>query len=816
MDNGTDEHGGRDGEENSDLFSVSSYGSGTSIPVITKVPLTKEEIRKRKLLRITYVVIAALLAAFAVWLFFFLRHLSAVDAAVHAAGDDGRVASIQEALELMDGDDDAESQAIKLRLRVMLLLAGEDEPLEPLSAELAALPEGDSDVAREHGIANTYLALVRGDLQAAMNHASSVVAQGSSADEAACARAMAARAVGNVDTALAAARIAVELRPESSRHVALFAELTARQDGPEAALAMLDELPADAQNAGSRIARARIMDRAGADIDQVAEQARAVLEDDGATRREKAWARLLLARAAAAAGDRVTARQQLNQANEVAPPGDESFTLGLAEAALRIGATVLAANVATRLPSPLSVDAGRRAQLTAELALAQHSLRAADAALEHAPADARTRLARARILQARGSIDEARELYRAAAAEPAYRVPATVHLAAMELERGDATEAAARVQPLLQEHPNHPDVVPVAVEAQLGLGRAAQAMELVTPALAAHPGDVRLLAAKAHVQMALEQWEEALSTLDSALGIEDDDADLHADRGRAARKLSRLVVAREAFDRALELSPSHPVALVGHLELDLLDFRPAQGRTILARIDEAELDSIEIERLRGRLLTMEIAGHSGIDAMREAQRTYRDDLSISLSLGWLYMQAEQYSTAVRTFTRFVGGDDQSVEAVLGRSLAQIRMRAGAPARAALDNLVEDLDEETLDAADRAELHAVLGRLAWSDHDRAGGEREAQAAIAIDRRNSEAHLILAEIADDRQQDSVAEYEAALIGRHPASRSLAVLAMREQEVTPPLCEQARRYRRAAPAGQYARGVWRVMRDCRHLEN
>jgi tetratricopeptide (TPR) repeat protein len=359
-------------------------------------------------------------------------------------------------------------------------------------------------------------------------------------------------------------------------------------------------------------------------------------------------------------------------------------------------------------------------------------------------------------------------------------------------------------------------VVPVAVEAQLGLQHATQAMELVTPALAQHPEDVRLLAAKAHVQMALEQWEEALATLDSALGIEDDDADLHADRGRAARKLSRLVVAREAFDRALELSPSHPVALVGRLELDLLDFRPAEGRTILTRIDEAELDSLEIERLRGRLLSMEIAGHSGADEMRRALRTHRDDLSLTLSLGWLYMQAEQYTPAVRAFTRFVGGDDQSFAAVLGRSLAQIRMRAAAPARATLDDLAEGLDESTLEPAERAQLHAVLGRLAWSDHDRAVGEREAQAALAIDRRNSEAHLILAEIAEDRQQDAVAEYEAALVGPHPASRSLAVLAMREDEVSPPLCDHARRYRRAAPAGQYARGVWRVLRECRRLEN
>src|SRR5690606_13574377 len=181
------------------------------------------------------------------------------------------------------------------------------------------------------------------------------------------------------------------------------------------------------------------------------EHAQAVLDDDAATEHETVWARLLLARAAAAAGDRVTTRQHLDAAHEAAPPGDELFTLGLAEAALRIGATQLARQVAASLPTPHSVDAGRRAQLSAELALAQRDLRAADAALRHAPEGPRTALARARLLEARGQIDEARTLYGTAAADPGLRVSATGYLASMELAAGNAREAIARVGPLLSE-----------------------------------------------------------------------------------------------------------------------------------------------------------------------------------------------------------------------------------------------------------------------------------------------------------------------------------------------------------------------------
>jgi tetratricopeptide (TPR) repeat protein len=798
-------------DDESDLFSTRPYDSGTSIPVIVKVPLTKEEIQRKRLLRITYAAIGVVTVAFLIWLAFYLQHAWAIERAVEAASSDGRNASIREAIELLEGEDDAESQAIQLRLRSMLVLSGEEEPTEPIATALAALPN-DSDVQRERGIAETYLALARGDLAAARQKASEIVARGGYAAEAARARALAARFVGNVEQAQAAARIAVDLQPEAPRHVALLAELMARAGQTEQALARLDQLPDAAENAAVHIARARIMDNTGANGAQMTQLAQRVLEDEAATMHEKAWARLLLARAAAADGDRITARRHLDQASEVAPPGDELFTLGLTEAALRIDAEHLAQQVAQRLPSPLSVDAGRRAQLSAELALSRHDLRAAASAIEHCPAGARTSLARGRLLEARAQIDRARALYEEAAQDAGYRVPATVHLAAMELAQGNAAAAVERIAPMLEEHPNHSDVVPVAVEAQLGLRQPQRAMELVAPALDAHPEDVRLLGAKAHVQMALAQWEQALETLDTALRIQSDDADLHADRGRAARELSRLEVAREAYDAALALNESHPAALIGRLELDLVQQRPADGVPILERIDRAEVRSVTVERLRGRLLAMRVAGQSGVNAVRTAARDHADDYSIVMSLGWLYMQAEQYSIAVRTFGRVIQGDTPPLEAVLARVLAQVRMRAAAPARSALEAATEGLDETTLEPAVRAELHAVLGRIAQADDQRALAQQEAQRALEIDRNNSEAHLILADLLADREQDDSAELSAALVGPHPASRPLGSLAIREEQVNDTTCEYAERYRDAAPAGQYARGVARVLRDCR----
>ncbi|MGE0784704.1 MAG: tetratricopeptide repeat protein [Sandaracinaceae bacterium] len=801
-------------DEQSDLFSVKGYHSGASIPSIDKVPETKEEIRRRRIARITYAVIAVVTVIVAVLLYLYFSHRAEVLAALEAASDDGRTASIHEALSLIESDSSAEGEAQRLRLRTMLVLAGEEEDSDAIRGALEALGGDNDDVAKERHIGLTYLALAQGNLEASMEHASHIVVHGDNAAEAARARAMAARAVGNVEQALAAARIAVEQRPQAPRHVALFAELTARSGDEAAAIARLEELPEANRTPETRIARARILDRGGEHLDEVVADANAVLEADDATDHERAWARLLLARAAAAQGDRVTARSHLEQAAEVAPPGDELFTLTLVEAALRMGANRFAAEQAERLPSPLSTDAGRRAQLSCELALAEHSLRDAESALRHAPESPRTALARARLFEARGDSAAARPLYEQAAADASLRVPATVRLASMELSHGDAAEAVQRVDPLLREFPNHPDVVPVAVEARLALGQAEPAMELVTPALTAHPEDVRLLGAKAHVQMALERWEDALATFDSALRIESDDADLHADRGRAAQHLLRLEVAREAYDAALALSPSHPQALLGRLQLDVDAFRLADARQILGRLEDGELTGLLAHQLRARLLVMEIAGRSGIRVVRGSLDEHRDDPTLVMALGWLYMQAEQFADAVRTFSRLTGGDEAPIHAVLARALAQVRMRASNPAQAALESLSEGLDEESLDAQVRCDLHAVRARLAWSGDDRTGALREARAAIDADRRCAEAHLVLAEVAADRDEDATDEYTASLDGPHPPSRGLAALAIHVETPDAATCAYASRYHHAAPEGQFSRGIWRVERDCRAL--
>lgn len=797
-------------EDRSDLFSVKAYSGGVSIPRIDRVPPTREE-RMRQLAVRTAIAIATLVAlALVIAVSWWAIHRMRIGSALAEASDTGRVAALEHALALLEevGGDTVEAR--RVQVRGMLRMAG--EPIEAdLGAALAAIPE-DGGAGKARAVAATYAALAAGDLEAAMRAASDISPSDSGAAEAAHARALAARAVGNVQQALASAQVAVEQRPQAPRHVALYAELLARAGDPDAAIARLDELGAERQGAAVALAKARILDAGGVSTEEVGRLARLALEDALVTPHETAWAHVLLARVAAARGDRVGAREELARITDAGAAGDEAYVLTLIEVALRVGMIDRALRAAEGLPSPLSVDAARRSQIDAELALARHDLRRATAALAHAPAGPRTALARGRLLEAQDEMEDARARYREASADPRLRVPALVHLASLELSDDEAGEALSLLRPLLRETPEHPDLVPVAVRAHLALDDAAAARALVEPALATHPQDVRLLASRALVEMAEEGWDAALSTFASAIALEEDDADLHSGRGRAAAQLGRRDLARASYDRALALSPSHPEALLGRLELALDEEEPAVARRTLTRIDDAELRSLAVERLRGRLLTMEVAGQSGLSAMRRALGRHRRDPSLTISLGWLYAQAEQYGSAVRTLGRITQRDDAPLEARLARILAQVRMRASNPAAAALESLLEDLDVLDLPESLQADIRAIQARLAVANGSRPLAIRQSDRALALDPGHAEAHLVRADLLLERDRDPTEELEAALAGPHPSSRPLAQLALRAETVDDRTCELAGRYRRAAPNGQFSRGVWRLLRDCR----
>src|SRR5690606_4310983 len=128
-------------------------------------------------------------------------------------------------------------------------------------------------------------------------------------------------------------------------------------------------------------------DESGSDPVRAHDEASAVIGELGerASPHQLAWAHLLLAKHAVSGGDAAVALTEARAAAERAPPVDEAFGMQLVTALLRAGAPEEARTAHARLPEA-AVDAPARALLSAEVALANGDLDAADAALGRASA----------------------------------------------------------------------------------------------------------------------------------------------------------------------------------------------------------------------------------------------------------------------------------------------------------------------------------------------------------------------------------------------------------------------------------------------
>ena len=732
-----------------------------------------------------------------------------IQAAVHEATDDGLRTSLDEAIELAAAHDDDDAEHVALRARLLATAALEhgeevaDEAqalLNQLGSEETALPD-----AR---IATAYLALVRGNVQAAQQAVSDVAEDSA---ELWRARALVAAAAKDVPRAVPAARAAVTERPTSPRHVALLAMLMALNRDTAAALEALDGVPGGESSPAVRLTRARILLESGSDPRRAAAEATAVIEELGETAspKQKAWAHLVRARQAAFfSGDEATALEQARAAAGLRPSHDESFALSLAETFLRVAAPEEAQQVIAELPEQ-SQEPQRRAKLVAEVALANDDLEAAEAALEAADDDARTAFLRGRIREERGQLGEARALYERAMQDPRESVRARARLGAIELEQGHADRAVELLDPAREREPSNLDVIPVLVRALLETDRADRAEEVVRVALSLREGSVELLEAKARVALAQGALEEALESLRQVAERREHDPEVHTTLGDAARRAGKTDEARAAYEKALELDEEQVSALLGLAQLAVEEGNVERADELLERAREAGASGEGLDRARAQILVLQGAGMEAIETLEELAEG-SEDSRLWVALGRAQLQAEQDRAAMRTFQRALDLNDDEPEAHLG--LAHLQTRAGQLSRVArsIGEAERAARRRGLGSEFDARILAARGRLRFELGDFDDATAKAEAAIEKDPRASEAHLLLANIAIEEGDDPIPHLRAAVEGRAPLPEALGRLAsrLRGEEA----CELARRYMRAAPRGYDAPDVQDVLDRCR----
>ncbi|MFW6051594.1 MAG: tetratricopeptide repeat protein [Myxococcota bacterium] len=801
------------GREPSDRWDFSSVPPPQSqIPQLKEIPETPEERRRRRIILAISAVLALIAVVTATVIALNIRHDSRIASSVEDYGATGRLPYLEEALDLLEGDDSPADRALRARLLATAALEqGQADATEGARTLLEGLAEDEA--AREVAIARTYLALAAGEPRQAQQAAATIASGGDFPAEAARAQALAAGAVGALPQAVAFAETAVKERPEAPRHVALLGLLLARTGEGEQAVARLSELEDDAAASPAvRLARARIALRRG-DMDVAAQQATELEGDETASPVERAWAELVLSYAAASRGDAAGALERLDKTAEHRPAGDEGFVLWRGRSLLRAGAVDEAGEELARLPEGVTSAPLVRSHVVAELALARGNPKAATAALEGAAEAGRTFLLRGWAEQGRGRSKAARSLYEKAAEDEATRAEAYAALARLELAEGREKAAVRAASKALTAGPANAAAVRAFVEAKLAAGDAKAAASAVDKALAQRPKDGRLLAARAAVEWAAEDWKAARETLAQAAARLPRDADLHARKGEAARRLGRADEAKKAFDRALELAPKHPMALAGLLQIHVAAEALDEAGKVLERIDEADVASVPIDRARARYHVLTAAGHAGISDVRRAiMRRAPSDPDLWLALAELQMQAGEHRGAVASYGRVMRErEEDTPTALLGRAMAQLRMHSKSGAERTLDDLDEAVAEGQMDDGFRAGVLAARARLKLLD-DRLGAARAlARQALRADPRNAEAHLVLADVASERDRDPTEHLRAALKAPIPPPEAKGRLAL-ELEEGDEQCALAEAYREAAPRGTHARRLARIVRACR----
>jgi tetratricopeptide (TPR) repeat protein len=784
----------------SDMFAVDAAYQTIPPSQHGGVPETREEKRRRLVIRLTIAAIAVVIGLIVTVTALHLMNLAEIEDAIALADNDGRPASIAAALDIVP-DDNPEDRAIRARLLAMLALQGDRSVDEAVALVTRDIEEDEGGVDRL--IAATYVALAQGDEVTAVQNASRLNPQGDLAAEAARARGLAALAVANFEQALGQARLAAESSPESPRHAALLADVQSASGQAAEALETVSSF-ADAGHPAARLARVRAHLYLGTELETALGEAVAVAEDEAATAAETAWAGLLAARIHALEGARAPARTALERAREQAPPGDERFVLDAADVRLRIG-DVREAEALLESLGESQADPARRHLLEAAVLVAKGDRDAATQALSRLPEGPRVALLRGRLSAARGSYDDARRDLATAARDPLIAVEAQLAHAQVEVADGKAAAAGELLQPLLEARPTHPEIAAIGADIERAHERHAEAEQIVRRALEAHPDDGLLLTALGRVQMAREQWREAFDSLTRAVENDATDPSRHTDRGIAARRIDNDDVARQAFDAALELSPEHPAALLARLDLALDERDLQQAEAMMERVDDADIDTLDVERLRARTLVLGAQGMAGIRQVRQGLVRRGTHPDLYEAMGRLYIQGEQYDSAASILNRAVSlqGETPSPETRLLEALAYARARRVPP----VTNILAELPAE-LPATVDALRKTVEGWVAWVSRGRARARERAIAALALDPHQAQAHLLLATIGED----TVTNLRAATTAKPPLPEAMGRLVLAVEDMPESdRCDLVRAYLRAAPRGEDASDVRETYR-CR----
>ena len=306
---------------------------------------------------------------------------------------------------------------------------------------------------------------------------------------------------------------------------------------------------------------------------------------------------------------------------------------------------------------------------------------------------------------------------------------------------------------------------------------------------------------RARVEFEQEKWSDAMSTLEKAMQARPGDPDLLGLYADCARFLGRTDEASKAYEAALKRIPNHARSLVGLLWLAVGARDMDEANRAYEAMTRQKVRTRDAQRAEAQLLAMTSKGSVGRVRVRKATYTRwgaRDPL-LWTSLGQLQYQAEEFGRAARSFGKAAAFDSSNPEPIARRILAQLRLGLVKPAERSM-KLAEKVERQNRPRSRvRALLRVARGRLAFENDQIAMARRLAQRALSNDPRCAEAHLLLADIAENRN-DSPHEHLRRAAGCPDAPPiAFARLALSEPSKSTS-CDWAKRYKTASPSGRF----------------
>jgi tetratricopeptide (TPR) repeat protein len=802
-------------KERSDLFKVEE--PSPSLAPVDKIVLPPEEALKRRIRRFIAAAIAALVFLYLIHVALGMIHDARVEAALDEVIDDASPDTIDTALGLVRDDPDS---SIRARLLATAALGGDQEKLEEAESLLASSPvQNDPD----QRIARIYAFLAEGDARAAHGEAERPAKYTSQADAFLQARARTAMARGQWGQALADAQAVVASRPGAPEPAALLARITARTQGPEAALAVLGRV--SDPTAATQIARARIVGLLKDDTEQGVFLAEGVLDDEDATVVQKAWAHLIEGVLAYRRGAIGAAYEQAREAAEPELRVDEVLLLETAQLFLALRRPADAKQLLGRLSSGPSADLFMRAHVIAWWYAQTGDMRAGLATLEGAGYGAEKEakpafraLVLAELLRSSPRAAErerAKALYQQAAADPEWGVAASNALATWLLEEGNAKEALAVLTAALDAHPHHLTLVDTTAQAYIDQKRLDEAEKVTSAALSTFKDEGWAYGSQARVLLAKGDFAEALGALDRAVELSPDDAKLYALRGDAAHAVDSMEAAEQSYEKALALDPDEPRALSGLVALliDTASFERAEK--VIEQMNEAKVGDLRADQQRVRYLIRTGAGQSGVPTMRSAVGRHNKNVDLRLAGARVYIQAEDYRRAGVYFQKAKRDGADARLAETGLALMQIYTRRKLGAEKSLERASEATDAEGNPLLPGAQVKVweliVKARIALADDKRGLAVRYSREAQDILPGDADLFLLKADIEEDRERSPEEALRKAADAEIPlpvAAGRLATLLGATEEG----CEMAARYLRANRATRLANRVRDIYRQCK----